>query len=144
VSVRGVQSVIVANLRYTRDRGFDNKILAFFEGKRRSCCCSNEAVKYAFRHSPIQQVTTMFLQEVQKLGEDMVLGFLDTVQGLAEFVRWLRWSDRPWRLNVLTAVGVAALEVVDTRKTATFAFDGTLLLAGRERLIKLAVDQEVA
>jgi hypothetical protein len=29
----------------------------------------------------------MFLQEVQKLGEDMVLSFLDTVESLAQFTR---------------------------------------------------------
>jgi hypothetical protein len=29
----------------------------------------------------------MLLQQVQKLSEDMVLGFLDTVGSLAEFVR---------------------------------------------------------
>jgi hypothetical protein len=29
----------------------------------------------------------MLLQEVQKLSEDMVLGFLDTVGSLAEFIR---------------------------------------------------------
>jgi hypothetical protein len=58
--------------------------------------------------------------------------------------RWRGWSERPWHLNVLLAVGIGALEAVDTRKAAAFAFDGTLLLARRERLIKLAVDQEIA
>jgi hypothetical protein len=31
----------------------------------------------------------MFLQQVQKLSEEIVLGFLDTVGSLAEFVRAL-------------------------------------------------------
>jgi len=55
--------------------------------------------------------------------------------------RWLGWSERPWHLNVLLAVGIGALEAVDAD---AFAFDGTLLFARRERLIKFAVDQEVS
>jgi hypothetical protein len=58
--------------------------------------------------------------------------------------RWLGWSERPWHLNILLAVGIGALEAVDTRKAAAFALDGSLLFAGRERLVELAVNQEVA
>jgi hypothetical protein len=49
--------------------------------------------------------------------------------------RRLGWSDRPWHLDILLTVGITALESVNARKAAAFAFDGTLLLAGRERLI---------
>jgi len=58
---------------------------------------------------------------------------------------WLWWSDGPRHFSDFLTIRFAALEeALGTRNAAAFALDGTLLLAGRERLVQLAVDEEVA
>jgi hypothetical protein len=47
----------------------------------------------------------------------------------------LGWSDGPRNVGDVLSVRFATLEILGARNAAAFTLDGTLLLAGRERLV---------